>query len=111
MGLGAQDIDYLFTPVALNLNDGNGLAIPIRIRGPWSGPRIIPDLEAALDLNLEAEKERLKTEVKEKAREVEADAKAKIAEELGVAEGENLEDAAKNKLEDEVKKGLRSLFD
>ena len=111
VGLGVQDIDYLFTPIALNLNDGNGLAIPIRIRGPWSGPRIIPDLEAALDLNLEAEKEKLKEQARAAARKVEDDAKAKIAEELGVAEGEDLKDAAKNKLENEVKKSLRSLFD
>ena len=102
VGLGAQDLDYLFTPIALNLNDGNGLAIPIRIKGPWASPRILPDLEAALDLNLEQEKERLKEEA-------EAKAKAKIAEELNleVKEGQSLEDAAKEKLEDKVESELR----
>ncbi|NRB04074.1 MAG: AsmA family protein, partial [Rhodobacteraceae bacterium] len=110
VGLGAQDLDYLFTPIALNLNDGNGLAIPIRLKGPWSGPRIIPDLEAALDLNLEKEKEKLKQEAEEKA-------KAKVAEKLNLTptEGQSLEDAAKEKLEnkvqDELKRGLLKLLD
>lgn len=106
VGLGAQDIDYVFTPVALRANDGQGLAIPIRIRGPWSGPKVLPDLEGALDLNLEAEKERIREEAKEKI-------EAKVTEKLGldVKEGQSLEDAAKEKIENELKKGLRSLFD
>lgn len=111
VGLGAQDMDYTFTPIATSMNDGQGLAIPVRIRGPWSDLSIRPDLEAALDLNLEAEKERLEAEAKAKARELEAKAKAKVAEELGVSEVESVEDAVKNKLEGELKKGLRSLFD
>ena len=52
IGIGAQDMDYLFTPIALKLNDGNGVAIPIRIRGPWADPSILPDIGAALDLSL-----------------------------------------------------------
>jgi len=109
VGLGLQTIDYTFTPVALRANEGNGIAIPVRIVGPWASPRIRPDLEAAIDLNLdkklEEEKAKLEAKAKEKVR-------AKVAEELGVADqGQSLEDAAKQKLEDEVKKGLRSLFD
>ncbi|MEP1538593.1 MAG: AsmA family protein [Paracoccaceae bacterium] len=106
IGIGAQDIDYLFTPIALKLNEGKGLAIPIRIRGPWSDPSILPDLGAAIDLNLEAEKDRIREEAKDKV-------KAKVAEKLGVQDGAvgNLEDAAKDKVKDELKKGLGSLFD
>ncbi|MEO9518319.1 MAG: AsmA family protein [Paracoccaceae bacterium] len=106
IGIGAQDMDYLFTPIALKLNDGNGVAIPIRIRGPWADPSILPDIGAALDLNLEAEKDRIREEVKDKV-------KDKVAEKLGVEAEDvgNLEDAAKDKVEDELKKGLRSLFD
>ncbi len=132
VGLGAQDLDYLFTPVALKLNDGQGLAIPVRIKGPWSGPRILPDLEAALDLNLEAEKERLKDEAEDKLKQklaeelnlnpdadqsLEDAANQKIAEELNLApkDNQNIEDAAKsaieNKIQDELKNGLRKLFD
>lgn len=113
VGIGPQDIDYLFTPVALKVNEGKGLAIPVRIEGPWSSPRIRPDLEAALDLNLEAEKEKLKAKAEEELKAAEAKAKAKVAEKLGVSSesGQSLEDAAKQKLENEVKRGLRSLFD
>ncbi|KIC51232.1 AsmA family protein [Tateyamaria sp. ANG-S1] len=109
IGLGAQDIDYLFTPTALKGEDGPDLAIPVRIRGPWADPKILPDLDAAIDLRLdeklEAEKEALKAKAEQRVRE-------KVADELGVTDqGQDLEDAAKQKLEDEVKKGLRSLFD
>lgn len=109
IGLGSRDIDYLFTPTALKGDDGPDLAIPVRIRGPWADPSIVPDLDAAIDLRLdeklEAEKEALKAKAEKQVRE-------KVAEELGVPdEGQNLGDAAREKLEDEVKKGLRSLFD
>ncbi|MEM8653442.1 MAG: AsmA family protein [Pseudomonadota bacterium] len=105
IGLGSQDIDYLFTPVALKDEDGPDLAIPVRIRGPWANPSILPDLDAAIDLRLDEKLEAEKEALKAKARE-------KVAEELGVAdEGQSLGDAAKEKLEDEVKKSLRSLFD
>ena len=106
VGLGAQNINYLFTPIALKANEGRGLAIPIRIRGPWAKPQILPDLSAAVDLNLEAEKERIQNEVEDEI-------KNRVANELGVnaGDGQSLEDAAKQKLEDEVKKGLRGLFD
>lgn len=111
VGLGAQDIDYLFTPIALKLNDGKGLAIPIRVTGPWSSPRILPDISAAIDLNLSAEKEKLKAQAQAEIEKVENTARAKVAEELGVAPDQDLEEAAKDKLENELKKGLRSLFD
>ena len=63
------------------------------------------DLEAAIDLNLEKEVEQVKDQAREAVRK-------KVAEELNIVdEGQDLEDAAKQKLEDEVKKGLRSLFD
>ncbi|APX10484.1 AsmA family protein [Tateyamaria omphalii] len=109
IGLGQQDIDYLFTPTALKGEDGPDLAIPVRIRGPWADPKILPDLDAAIDLRLdeklEAEKEALKAKAEQQVRE-------KVAEELGVTdEGQSLGDAARQKLEDEVKKGLRGLFD
>lgn len=106
VGLGSQDIDYLFTPVALKVNEGSGLAIPIRIRGPWSGPSILPDLEQALDLNLSVEKEKLEQQAREAV-------SKKIEEELGVKteDGKSLEDAAKDKIENELKKGLRGIFD
>ncbi len=106
VGLGAQTIDYTFTPVALRANSGTGIAIPVRIRGPWSDPRIMPDLEAAIDLNFSEEKEKLLKEAEQEVRE-------RIAKELDLGEdaADNLEQAAQDKLEKEITKGLRKLFD
>ncbi|NJN05539.1 MAG: AsmA family protein, partial [Rhodobacteraceae bacterium] len=99
LGLGAQTIDYRFTPVALRANSGQGLAVPVIIRGPWSDVSIRPDLEAVLDARLDEEKQELERKAKEKLEE-------KLGEELGVTptEGQSIEDALKEKL-------LRRLFE
>lgn len=117
IGLGARDIDYLFTPTLLEGENRKGLAIPVRVRGPWSNPKITPDLEKALDLNLKAEKEKLEQKLREEREKLEAQAKEEvnktIKKELGVTvqEGQSLEDAFKKKLEDEAAKGLLKLFE
>ncbi len=117
IGLGARDIDYLFTPTLLEGENRKGLAIPVRVRGPWSNPKITPDLEKALDLNLKAEKEKLEQKVREERKKLEAQAEEEvnkaIEKELGVTvqEGQSLEDAFKKKLEDEAAKGLLKLFE
>ncbi len=67
IGLGNQDIDYTFTPALLAGDNIKGLAIPVRIHGPWSSPRFTPDLEKAIDLNLKEEKKKLKKKAKEEA--------------------------------------------
>ena len=102
IGLGARDIDYLFTPTLLEGENRRGLAIPVRIRGAWADPRIVPDLEKALELNLNREKGKLE----EKARE-------KLGEELGVEtqEGESVEDAVRRKLEDKAVDEFKKLFE
>lgn len=105
VGLGAQDIDYLFTPKAARAETEGGMVIPVRIKGPWSGPKIWPDLEKAIDLNLKDETKALgdkaKTEIKDK-----------LKKELGVEveEGQSLEDAVKKKIEDEAVKGILDLL-
>ncbi|WP_412507102.1 AsmA family protein [Roseovarius sp. SYSU LYC5161] len=106
IGLGARDIDYWITPVLLEGENRKGLAIPVRIRGPWSGPRILPDLEKAIDLNFEEEKEQLKDRAREEINRA-------VEKELGVTveEGQSVEDALKKKLEDEAKKELFKLFE
>ncbi|WP_104019668.1 AsmA family protein [Roseovarius nitratireducens] len=102
IGLGARDIDYLFTPVLLEGETSQGLAIPVRIRGPWENPRIVPDLEKAIDMNLKEERkkaeERLEREVQKRLN-------------ITPEEGQSLEDAAKDKLEDRAKRELRKLFE
>ena len=104
--LGAQSLDYTVTPKALRLNEGKGVAVPVRISGAWANPKIRPDLKAAIDLNLAEEKAKVEAEVKAKVTE-------KLEEELGITtqEGQSVEDAVKDKVEDAVKDKLRSLFD
>jgi len=117
IGLGTRDIDYLFTPRLLEGENRRGLAIPVRIRGPWSDPRIIPDLDRAIDLNLKEEKEKLEQRVKDERKKLEEDAKEEVArqleKELGVTpeEGQSLEDALQDTLEKELGDGLLKLFD
>ena len=113
VGLGAQEIDYLFTPAALRANSGKGIAIPVSIKGPWSNPRIQPDLEAAINLNLAEEKAKLKEKAKALEDDTKARAQQKLEKELGVSteDGQSVEDAVKKKLEDKLKGELFKLFD
>lgn len=105
IGLGARDIDYVFTPVALRARSGQGIAIPVSVKGPWSNPKIRADLEAAAKADLEAKQDEIEAQAKEKLRE-------KLAEELEVpvTDRQSLEEAVKDKLEDEVKNGLLRLL-
>ena len=86
--------------------NAKGLAIPVRIKGPWSDPSIVPDLGKAVDLNLAEERRALE----EKA---EREVQRAIEKELGVEveEGQSVEDAVKEALEEEALKGLLKLFD
>ena len=101
VNLGAQTIDYLFTPVASLNGSGDSIAIPVRIVGPWASPSIKPDLQAAIDLNLDKEK-----------KELEQKAKDEVAEKLGltVQDGQSTEDAIKDKATDALKKELLKIF-
>jgi AsmA protein len=105
IGLGARDIDYLFTPIALRANSGQGLAIPVRIRGPWADPRITPDLERALELDAEGKVEEVKQELRQKVEQ-------KVQEELGIPrqEGQSTEDAVRDAIEQKVEDRLKKLF-
>lgn len=106
VGLGARDIDYLFTPVLLEGETSRGLAIPVRIRGAWADPRITPDLEKALDLNLKAERDALEDEAEDRL-----DREIRERLNLEAREGQSLEDAVREKVEDRALKSLRKLFD
>lgn len=103
--IGARRIDYLFTPVALRANSGEGLSVPVRIVGPWSNPSIKPDLTRVIEAAAEG-----------KLKDLEDDAKQKVLDKVGgelgttVTETEDIEDAVKNKLEEEAKKGLLKLL-
>jgi len=105
IGLGSRDIDYLFTPIALRANSGQGLAIPVRIRGPWSAPRIVPDLSEALQLDVDGKVEEIKQDARDQVQQ-------KLEEELGVTrqDGQSTEDALKDALEERARDGLRRLL-
>jgi AsmA protein len=105
IGLGAQDIDYLFTPVALRANAGQGLSIPVRIRGPWANPDILPDLSDVLENKLDVKVDELEDQAKDELR-------RKLEEELDapVAEDQDVEELLKDRLEDEARKGLFKLL-
>lgn len=131
IGLGPQNIDYLFTPISLTARDGRGLSVPVRIRGPWASPKITLDLEKALELNAAEEKKKLEAEAKAKLNAklkdklgvevkegqstedaVKESAKQEVAKKIGVQtqDGESAEDALKRKAEEEIKNKLNNLL-
>lgn len=102
VGIGAQTIDYTVTPKVLRVNKDRGLAIPVRIVGPWASPQIKPDLQAAIDLNFAAEKAKAQQKLEDK-----------LQKELGVTreDGQSVEDAVKDRVEDKLKRELFKIFD
>lgn len=105
VGLGTRDIDYLFTPVALRANAGQGLAVPVRVVGPWADPAIKPDLSQVIEAAAGVEIDKIEQEAKDRALE-------KLGEELDttVTEDQDIEELIKDRLEDEAKKGVLKLF-
>ncbi|WP_093117637.1 AsmA family protein [Salinihabitans flavidus] len=100
VGLGARDIDYTLTPQLRNETE-TGLAVPVRIRGPWSDPRIWPDMEAVVDQNFAKERDAVKQKLEQE-----------VKDRLGVEteEGQSVEDAIEKKLEKEIGDKLRNLL-
>jgi len=101
--LGARTIDYTVTPKALRVNASRGgLAVPVRITGPWADPKVKADLRAAIDLNFSEEKKRAEDVVRRK-----------VQEELDIApeDTRDLEDLVKDELENALKRELFKLFD
>ncbi|MGJ8628574.1 MAG: AsmA family protein [Sulfitobacter sp.] len=106
VNLGARTLDYTVIPKALRVNGDRGLAVPVRIFGPWADPKIKPDLKAVIDLNFDAEKKRAEERVKQKLQE-------KLQEELGVTQqdGQSVEEAVKDQVEDKLKRELLKIFE
>lgn len=104
--LGRQYLDYVLRPGVFENDVTGGFTIPVRVKGPWSNPRIYPDLEAVARDRLKVEEEKLRAEAEAR---LEAERK-KIEENAGT----RLE-TEKRKLEDELgdrlRKGLGGLFD
>ncbi|MEM9967619.1 MAG: AsmA family protein [Pseudomonadota bacterium] len=104
--LGGQTLDYTITPKALRANQGRGVAVPVRIFGPWAAPQIRADLEAALTFNFEEEIDRAEERLKQQVEQ-------KLEEELGVTrqEGQSVEDAIQDRIEERLTEELLRLFD
>ncbi|MEY8838689.1 AsmA family protein [Cribrihabitans sp. XS_ASV171] len=105
IGLGARDIDYLLTPVALRANAGQGLAVPVRIVGPWADPEYRPDLTQAIEAAAGVRAEEVESRTREALRQ-------KLGEELDreIQDGDDIEDLIKDRLEEEAARGLRRLL-
>ncbi|PJE32202.1 putative assembly protein [Pseudooceanicola marinus] len=103
--MGQQRLNYLFTPVALKDDEGRGIAIPVRIRGPWASPQILPDLERAIQLNSDLDAEQIEETAKDRVR-------AEVEGALGVTreEGESDEELLRRGLENKLQDELRNLF-
>ncbi|TCP41401.1 AsmA family protein [Rhodovulum marinum] len=102
VGIGARTLDYRIVPTALPGGDGNGgVKVPLMITGPWAKPRFQLDLESLAEERLDEQKKALEEKAKES-----------LAKELGARteDGESVEDAARRRLEEEAKKGLKKLF-
>jgi len=101
IGLGAQDLDYLFIPTATAANGGQGLSIPLRITGPWADPKIRPDLSQVLEAEIDGIEEQATEQLRQK-----------LSEELEVeiAPEQDLEEAIQDGLEQRAKDSLLKLL-
>lgn len=98
IGIGARDMEYRVRPTAVvKGGDADGIAVPLVISGPWENLKFRLDLEAVAQEKLEAEAAKLQAQAEEALAQ-------KLQEELGVEvlEGENLEDAARRKLDEAI---------
>ncbi|MCH2250607.1 MAG: AsmA family protein [Cognatishimia sp.] len=104
VGLGAQNLDYTFTPQLKNSSD-TGFSFPVRVTGPWASPSIRPDLEAVAKQNFQEEIDKLE----DKAAEAVADRLGTTADQVENL-GQNLEQELQKKLEEEVGNRLKNLL-
>jgi AsmA protein len=113
LDLGGQSVEYRLIPVALAREDSGGITVPVKITGPWSDISFRPDLKWLADRKLDKEKEALKAKARAREDELKAQAEAKLSRELGVetGDGRSVEEAVKDKIEDQAKDALRRLFD
>lgn len=100
--LGQQSLDYTIQPEVFDNDLTGGISIPVRIQGPWSGPRIYPDLEAVARQRLEIEEEKLRAE---------AEAKLEAEQQRAEQRLEEKKDELEDKVKDELRRGLGRLFD
>jgi len=104
IGLGGQDLDYLFTPQVSD-SSGQAFSIPVRLKGSWWDPSIRPDLSKALEADIEAKKDELEAKAKAKVKE-----KLEAELETTITDGQDVEEVIKDRLEEKAKEGLLKLL-
>ncbi|EBA15876.1 AsmA family protein [Roseobacter sp. SK209-2-6] len=97
VGIGAQDLDYLFTPSLGASGQGRVLSIPVAITGPWSDPKIRPDLQQALQPEIDALEDQLKERALQELGE-ELDAEITPEQDLNEVIRDRIEQEAKDQL-------------
>ncbi|MEL6586685.1 MAG: AsmA family protein [Pseudomonadota bacterium] len=121
VSLGPQTLNYRLMATLRRNRESGGLTVPILISGPWSNPRIRPDLDFLEDLAkrrleeerraLEAKRDELETraraEAEEARRKAEAEARQRLASELDVQledieSTQAIEDAIKDRVEEQL---------
>lgn len=97
VGLGGQTLDMRLMPELLG-GERAGIRVPLTIKGTWDAPKIGLDIENIVRQGIESEVgQRLQQEAGQR---------------LGITmeEGQSVEDAVRNRLEDEVRRGLGGLL-
>ncbi len=104
--IGGQTLDYRVVPAALrDAETGRAIRVPLQITGPWDAPRFRLDLEGLAEERLREERERLE----ERAR-VELERRLQIERQEGQTRNEALREGARQRLEEEIGRGLQRLF-
>lgn len=103
IGLGARDLDYLFSPQIVRAGRDQVLTIPVRIRGSWDNPDIRPDFSQALQTRIDDVEQEAKDRVRQK-----------LAEELNLdtetAPEQDLNDVLRQRIEQEARDQLLKLL-
>jgi len=118
--LGAQTLDYRVIPGVMRDEEGvAGVQVPVLISGPWSSPRIRPDLEYLAQQELEEQRERLEAEARarleEEADRLEEEARTRANEALGldIQDGdgrEEIEAQVQERVNEEIENQLLRIF-
>jgi AsmA protein len=100
-----KTLDVLFTVLAPEAREGQGLAVPIRVKGPWNEPQIRVDASVVVDRNFSAERDKLKARTEEKLNDA-------LQDRLGVTvkEGQTVGDSLRQSLEERAVRGLQDLL-
>lgn len=115
--IGAQRLDYRLVPSAMrDPQTGSALTVPLQVTGPWAQPRFRLDLEGLAEERLREERERLEARARAEVERLERQARERVERELQQRlggdgdSGAALRDGARDRLEDEIGRGLQRLL-